>query len=290
MVDGTIKRKRDEETKVDESESTAQRSKRLKTNEEEETKMDIEGEEETKMDIEGDVDCKNVLYNYSDEYLKWDFYVNGYLREGNSFFDKNTSWEGWFGKDKTKDEAIAMIKKAITDMDKCFQKYSYPRNEELIVYRGMKNTFYKNDDGSDMKIGDTIKMNMYTSTSTNLLIAEKYADRGQCCLYEFHVDKDTPFINMDCCSKFQGEDSEFEILLPRGIYLTYAGIKSDYILKPQKHHRTSEDDKKLLIESMSNTDRESREQQELELIKIQDEINQSRSNVFRIYNVSMKHP
>lgn len=185
--------------------------------------------------------CKTVFSQYVDGLQKYYFYINGYLRTGNSFFDNNISWSSWFGQNKTKQEVKKIIKDRIKTMDECFIKYG-KHSKDTIVYRGMKDTFYLKDDGTHPEIGETIKIDTYTSTSSDIRVANGFANMNNglqgrtgttCCLYEFHLDKNVPYLDMDCCiPNYKTEDSEFEILLPRNIYLTYIGIRMDYLLPP----------------------------------------------------------
>lgn len=246
--------------------------------------------------------CKTVFSEYVDGLAKYYLYINGYLREGNLFFDKNTSWI-WFAENKTKQEAIKMIKDRIKTMDECFIKYGkHSKDNNTIVYRGMKDTFYLKDDGTHPEIGETIKIDTYTSTSTELRVANGFANMNNpiigrtgttCCLYEFQLDEDVPYLDMDCCiPNYKTEDSEFEILLPRNIYLTYVGIRMDYLLPPPKYNPKLEPEymrnlyKKMLI----TNDVKLKKKIEHEIAKLEEEKDKNPKTTIRTFYVSMKHP
>jgi hypothetical protein len=249
--------------------------------------------------------CKTVFSEYVDGLEKYYFYINGYLRQGNSFFDKNLSWRSWFGQNKTKQEAEKMIKDRIKTMDECFIKYgkhSKDNNNNTIVYRGMKDTFYLKDDSTHPEIGETIKIDTYTSTSSELRVANGFANMNNgiigrtgttCCLYEFQLDKDVPYLDMDCCiPNYKTEDSEFEILLPRNIYLTYVGIRMDYLLPPPKYNPKLEAEyMRNLYKKMLNTnDVKLKKKIEHEIAELEKEKDENPKTTIRTFYVSTKHP
>ena len=246
--------------------------------------------------------CKTVFSEYVDGLAKYYLYINGYLREGNLFFDNNLSWE-WFAENKTKQEAIKMIKDRIKTMDKCFIKYGkHSSSNNTIVYRGMKDTFYLKDDGTQPEIGETININTYTSTTTDIRVANGFANAGnglqgrnglECCLYEFHLDKDVPYLDMDCCiENYKTEDSEFEILLPRNIYLTYVGVRMTYLLPPPKYNPKLETEyiRNLYKKMYTTSDKKLIKEIELEINEIENEKSKNPQTSIRTFFVSMKHP
>lgn len=246
---------------------------------------------------------KTVFSEYVDGLAEYYFYINGYLREGNSFFDKYTSWSSWFGKNKTKQESIKMIQDRIKTMDKCFIKYGkHSSSNNTIVYRGMKDTFYLKDDGTQPEIGETININTYTSTTSDIRVANGFANTGNgltgrtglsCCLYEFHLDKDVPYLDMDCCiENYKTEDSEFEILLPRNIYLTYVGVRMTYLLPPPKYNPKLETEyiRNLYKKMITTSDKKLIKEIELEIDEIENEKWKNPQTSIRTFFVSMKHP
>ena len=84
-----------------------------------------------------------------------------------------------------------------------------------------------------MVIGETIEIFNYTSTSEKQSVAAGFSNQStDCCLYELEIEKGIPYINMISSTQYA---SEFEILLPRNILITYVGL-ADYTIsgKPVK--------------------------------------------------------
>ena len=158
---------------------------------------------------------KKSLYNYS---YQWDGTINRYLMEGDSTFDSDWFKANYTRFGPTKIEAIENVKSKIKDIDECFMNYA-PRNEkDVILYRGMKSDYKV-----DMVIYETIELLNFTSTSKDKDVAFKFShDIYDCCLYEFNVEKGIPYIDM-ISSSYYGA-TEFEILLPRNLLMTYTGI------------------------------------------------------------------
>ena len=157
---------------------------------------------------------EKALYNYS---YQWDGTINRYLMEGDSTFDSNWFKANYTRFGSTKIEAIENVKSKIKDIDECFMNYA-PRNEKdnLILYRGMKSEY-------DIVINETIELLNFTSTSKDKDEAFKFShSTDDCCLYEFTVEKGIPYIDMISSSYYGG--TEFEILLPRNLLMTYTGI------------------------------------------------------------------
>lgn len=196
-----------------------------------------------------------VLLSYT---YHWDRAINGYLRQGDKYFSDEyfvSNYEEYFcnfsshevrnyhfsfNKEKgisrrkrTKDPEILYndiscsreqaennIKQAIKKIDECFLKYAERTKQKSVVFRGMT-TPYRNDDGSEMKKGDKIEVKSYTSTSDSIMIADRFTNKKDCCIFKLIIDEGIPYINMVLNTYFD----EDEILLPRNLIFTY--IKSE---------------------------------------------------------------
>lgn len=151
-----------------------------------------------------------ALYNYS---YQWDGIINRYLLYGDKEFDSE-----WFEQNldrfgATKDDAIEAVKEKINLIDKCFL-YNAPRFERrMSLFRGMTVEYV-----NKMKIGNSIVISNYISTSTKPTIPLGFIDEFKnCCMYEFVVDPSIPYINMVSSTRYLEEN---EILLPRGLIAT----------------------------------------------------------------------
>ena len=117
---------------------------------------------------------------------------------------------------------INEIKNDVKEMDLCFRKSPITQNDKLVVYRGM-------DKDIGLKIGESMVLKNYTSTSMNLGRAREFDIKeyfkntskllGECCIYRLHIGEGIPYIIMDNFSKFGALESE--ILLPRNLIMTY---------------------------------------------------------------------
>jgi len=82
----------------------------------------------------------------------------------------------------------------------------------MKVYRGM-------DKDLGMKLGDTVLVKSFISTSSDIEQARDFTDyKTDCCLFELYLDDNIPYINMALYNV-----SEKEILLPRNLLMTYVG-------------------------------------------------------------------
>ena len=194
-------------------------------------------------------ECSNVLNDYSGR-TKYK-YINKFL-----LMDEN---EIAFKKRFKKD--LNEIKNDIKQIDDCFKKSSKTKNDSAVAYRGM-------DRDLGLKIGESAIMKNYLSISMNKDIAQNFMKKEfikgtfqltkLCCLYRIHIGKDIPFINMGYYSKFG--NNEQEVLLPRGLIMTYIGDEEDthvigkftfkYTIKNVQITKLNEDIKTNVLEDM----------------------------------------
>ena len=179
------------------------------------------------IELQGELEYKNVdayfdelyiesLYNYS---YQWDSMINNYLLKGDEAFDSEffrdnyTRYINENQQSVTKNEAIDNIKQRITNIDRCFSTFA-PRNNinNLILYRGMKTEYIKG-----MKVGDSLEIKNYISTSNKNSVAYSFTNKKNCCMYIFELERGIPYINMISSTKYEQEK---EILLPRGLIVT----------------------------------------------------------------------
>lgn len=164
-------------------------------------------------------------------------------------FHKKMSTHLLTGK-KTTPEVIKMI----ADLDQCFLEYSQRSTDDMIVFRGMKTPFqlklnetvisptflstsdmlsearvfsdYSPDAESLCKLYKSINKqcppDFYNKTKKNKLLKPKGQpeENNKCCLYEIHITKGIPYIDMALSTHFVGEQ---EIFLPRNLLMTYTG-------------------------------------------------------------------
>jgi hypothetical protein len=156
-----------------------------------------------------------ISYNYQNSLAfytnKWDNVINGYLRQGESFFDTSSYFIdniAIFGNNKT--EAINNIKNKISLIDKAF--YDAPLTQSnIVLYRGVK---HKIDD----PLYDGLQLS-YLSTTDNFNTAIGFTSYDDnCCIYKFILDIGIPYIFLDFISQTQGEN---EFLLPRNLILQF---------------------------------------------------------------------
>jgi hypothetical protein len=161
-------------------------------------------------------DCFKILNDYSGR-SKYK-YINQFL-----LMDENdTAFKKRFKKD------LNEIKEDIKQIDECFKKSPITKDDSAIVYRGMERDM-------GLKIGESTVLKNFVSTSFSKDIAQDFMKREYseksfqlkklCCLYKLHVAKDIPYINMTPYSKFG--KNEREVLLPRGLIMTYIGDEED---------------------------------------------------------------
>jgi hypothetical protein len=105
------------------------------------------------------------------------------------------------------------VKKDIENLDKCFSKSERTIDDTMVLYRGIKRNLFKNS-----KIGDSLVLKNYTSTSKDPIKAKFFVNDNGCCLYRLKIDKDIPYIDMSSISVSPEEE---EVLLPRDLIMTY---------------------------------------------------------------------
>jgi hypothetical protein len=151
---------------------------------------------------------------------------------------------------KTTPDVIKMI----AELDQCFLEYSLRSTDDMIVFRGMKTPFelklnetvitptflstsdmlsearvfsdYSPDALSLCKFYKSYNKpcppDFYNKTKKNKLLKPKGQpeEDNKCCLYELHITKGIPYIDMALSTHFVGEK---EIFLPRNLLMTYTG-------------------------------------------------------------------
>lgn len=186
--------------------------------------------------------CQKALKRYS---ITWYEAINGYLLNGDSYFETEPfkRFVERNGEIEDINEAIKVAKQHIQEIDDCFMNYA-PRNEkdDLVLYRGMKMVdlrlrgpifeYYKLKEpiteDSFRKPGETVEIKNFVSTSSDARIGLRTEFFDSCCLYELHIAKGIPIIDMQDISDYKDiyGNGEFEILLPRNLLFSYVKTKS----------------------------------------------------------------
>lgn len=137
---------------------------------------------------------------------KWDSYINHYLRSAMAPAEYSRAFPR-FHDDfaASAKEGVRQIVEFIAAIDDAFENHAETAAEPLTVYRGTK-------DPPHLRPYSGI-MAGFTSTSTNPIIAENFAD-PECCIYRCVIDSGVPFLSIQ---KYSIQSFEDEILLPRGI-------------------------------------------------------------------------
>lgn len=145
------------------------------------------------------------LKAYQDKYF---IYINNYLRNKSSI---NTDIDFLLKYPYYTEKILNDTKKHIENLDALFVNAD-KINDERIVYRGSE---YMNEGICPS----------FISTSKSLSVAKKYAKNKY--LYELHINKNIPYIDINTWS-----NNEEEILLPRGLNLTIKKIinKKHYVI------------------------------------------------------------
>ena len=180
-----------------------------------------------------------TLMNYSHH---WDQAMNNYLWKGEEYFDSNLFKQYWrrygsfnpaqalnidsmtthnvhnfFIEPDDISQSVANVKKKIDDLDRCFL-FVAPRYEKKInLWRGMNHNYkYPINNPDDVYISTG-----FLSCSTSIDTAISFTGFGGT-LYKIEVDEGVPYIDMLHNSLHA---SEREILLPRGLKMTYVEAK-----------------------------------------------------------------
>jgi hypothetical protein len=185
---------------------------------------------------------QNAFRDYADD----SFWINGFLLYGDKFLE-----DQFYPRMKNREERLQKKKKQVIDqikyMDDHFLNH-LERNDTdgLVVYRGMDSIDFRMQDvtkpsrassedwfskSTVLERNEPIEVLNYVSTSTDIDTAHKFMWPSKCCLYELHIQKGIPIINMS-----GGDRSESEILLPRNLLFSYVetkhieGIDNDVIV------------------------------------------------------------
>lgn len=142
----------------------------------------------------------------------WDNVINGYLREGDNYFNSSYFIKNidLFGNNK--EDAITNIQNHIKLIDAAF--YDAPKTQSnIILYRGTKRKI----DDPELETGG-IRPG-YISTTDDFTIASGFTSYDDnCCIYKLELDIGIPYIFLDYISQTKGEN---EFLLPRNLILEY---------------------------------------------------------------------
>ena len=166
-----------------------------------------------------------ALRNYS---FQWDQPINRYLRDGNAYFNTSSFNAHRYKYGPTQEAAIIAIKDKIHSIDQCLLEYA-PRTSDTnknTYWRGMKEPYriyLKNGKYKPAtEIGDTFVAPNYSSVSTSINVALRFAT-SNCCIYKIIPEKGLPYIDMIHTTKYKREK---EILLPRGLMYKIVGFET----------------------------------------------------------------
>jgi hypothetical protein len=150
-----------------------------------------------------------ALYDYT---VKSDFYINGLLREGLSFFEKEDTIENMHEDGfSSQTHLINKTQRQIDEIDASFDKRS---TEGMILYRGTKTHRATPYLGKNTGYISTSKSTDYFATRDG----ERFISlKNKCCLYVYELAAGIPYIDLQNISHFAEQD---EVLLPRGLTAT----------------------------------------------------------------------
>jgi hypothetical protein len=186
-------------------------------------------------DLAGVVERK-YIHHIKDYTYKWDGRVNYYLRSGKTddeFVKDSVHLSHYAEYAKTPEEALEKIKAKIRVFDEIFSKFATISTVPITVYRGVKDdapvpsTPAPTLDASNPLSKYTPYQGFipsYMSTSNQREVAVGFSNRTDCCVYEYTIQPGVPFISLYRHSEFQ---TEFEILLPRGLTTVVKGVKDE---------------------------------------------------------------
>jgi hypothetical protein len=161
--------------------------------------------------------------------------INGFLLNGDKFLENSLRKHI-----ENREEKIQIKKKQLIDqikyMDDRFLNH-LERNETdgLVVYRGVEMIDFRMKDMTKPSLApredwyaksvvlernEPIEVLNFVSTSTSIDIAEKFVWHNRCCLYELHIQKGIPIMEIK-----GGFRNEKEILLPRNLLFQYVETK-----------------------------------------------------------------
>ena len=157
-------------------------------------------------------DCSEVLREYSKDegYYAW---INIFLlsdKDEKKFLDMYTTAGRTHGVPSVAQKALDRVKNYIENLDNCFSKSERTTDDTMVLYRGVKKNL--------LKMGESITLKNFTSTSKFLEKAQFFVNDSGCCLYRMTIDKDIPYIDME---KYSISPEESEVLLPRDLIMTY---------------------------------------------------------------------
>lgn len=153
-------------------------------------------------------DYQNPLAFYTS---KWDNVINGYLRQGDPFFDHSTYFMdniAIFGKNKP--DAIKNIKNKLLLIDNAFHDAPLTQTN-LVLYRGVKHKI-------DEPLYSGLQLSFLSTTDDFNTAISFTSYENNCCIYKLILDIGIPYIYLDFISQTQGEN---EFLLPRNLILEF---------------------------------------------------------------------
>jgi hypothetical protein len=144
--------------------------------------------------------------------VKSDFYINGLLRDGLRFFEKEETRENMI--EDGFSDPVALLHhtiQQIRDIDSSFVKRS---KEGMILYRGTKTLRKTPYLGKNAGYISTSKSTNYFETRDG----ERFISlKNKCCLYIYELAAGIPYIDLQNISHFKDQE---EVLLPRGLTAT----------------------------------------------------------------------
>ena len=109
------------------------------------------------------------------------------------------------------------IERHIRDIDAKFNRSTRRFDKNEVLFRGVKHDIFKNKN-----VGDSVTMENYISTTTDIEVAIRFSEKKGC-IYRLHVDPDVKFIKIEDYNINCINDDEKEVLLPRNLVMTYMG-------------------------------------------------------------------
>ena len=147
---------------------------------------------------------ENQIIDLTNYTYQWDNFINGYLRNGENYFNSNEFHSYYTRIDLDINIAKDKIIQAIKNIDDAFL-IAPILEEEIVLYRGTKDCF----------LYDGINLGFISTTILNNIAHRFKETKG--CIYEMHISPGIPYIQMDKFSKYPVEK---EILLPRNLIVT----------------------------------------------------------------------
>jgi hypothetical protein len=153
--------------------------------------------------------AEKALYDYT---VKSDFYINGLLRDGLTFFEKEETRENM-----TEDgfsDPVVLINKTIQQIHEIDRSFTKKSKEGMVLYRGTKTLRPTPYLGKNTGYISTSKTTNYFKTDAG----ERFISlKNKCCLYVYELAEGIPYIDLQNISHFKDQE---EVLLPRGLTAT----------------------------------------------------------------------